>query len=348
MASKKTMIKGVLPSLNARVCCLLTENPFGLLEFLFPKHILDTNDNLTHKSGTTLWGWFLRKERSGLIYTCLGGFIDLGHLRDFADLTRIYYYGLLKLPTKNGFIKKGTLIPLYETHGGFDGVAVVQQDIPAGKDDVDPLILVARSLAYDVSVFYEISTYPVITIFKPGAHASAFSPEDLVSNLLGTHVAANAIIKMVKGEMEMKTAVFDTEVTRELLALLKILKSRDSEDTIKALNSISDRWIRSGVIVPGLDTRHLKRRNFEYKVIEPWIVSGIENCGSPPFNFPDNMDIDRQLPESTRSSYNAIFSWRHEFFGNNPLDYSSSNFDALIMKIKEDAKDRYGLEFDKP
>lgn len=348
MASDKTKIQGMLPSLTPRTCCLLSEAPWGVLDFIMPKHILDTNDDLTHKSGTTNWGWFTRDERSGIIYTCLGGFIDLGHLRDFVDLTRIYYYGLLKLPTKNGVITKGTLIPMYETHGGFDGVAVVQEDIPAGKDDIDSLISVARSLAYDVSIFYEISTYPVISIFKPGHHNSAFSPEDLVSNFLGTHIAANALIKMVKGEMKMKTNVFDDEVTRELLDVLEILKHNKSNVTKKAMDLITGRWIRNPSFAPGIDTLHLKRRNFSYKVIEPWVINGLENCGSPPFFFPEDDDIDRQIPDGIRSSYNALFNWRHEFFGDNPIDYSSSNFDALIDKVKLDAKDRYGPDFDIP
>ena len=343
MASEKTVIQGKLPDLKARPCCLLVQSPYGIFSLLFPDHILDLESDLTHKSGTTGFGWFFRKEASGLIYTCLGGFIDLGHLRDFADLTRLYYYLLLKQPKENGVIKEGSVFPVLPTHGGFDGVVIVKKDIPATKDDLDLLINIARSLAYDVSIFYEISTYPVISFFEPGKHASAFSPEDLVSNFLGTHVADQAIRKEIEGGSQVNTGVFDTEVTKVLRSLLEKLQAREKSVTIQALDGIADRWIRSGVIIPGLDTLHLQRRNFEYKVITPWLVSEIDSCGSLPFNFPS--DIERQLLDDIRSFYTAHFNFGHELLGGGSV-HDSDNFDSLIAKIKADAEDRYGPEFD--
>jgi hypothetical protein len=344
MAPERTVIKGSLPDLKARPCCLLVEHPVPILALIWPNHILDLHDNLAHKSGTSFWGWFRGKETSGLIYTCLGGFIDLGHLRDFADLTRIYYYQLLKQPREDGVIKEGTVFNIFPTHNNLTGVVTVRKDIPAGQEDIDILLNIARSVAYDVSIMYEISTYPVISILDPGKHASAFSPEDLVSNFLGTHIAAKAIRKEIVGGSESSTAIYDREVANELRNLLGKLKPLDKAGAIQALDNIGDRWIRTGVIVPGLDTLHLKRRNFIFEEITPWIVSDVDGCDSSPVFFPD--DIERKLPDETRSFYTIFFNFAHDFFEG--VEKTSDSFDLLIEKIKTDARVRYGSEFDQP
>jgi len=49
---------------------------------------------------------------------------------------------------------------------------------------------VARDAAYQESIFHEIESY---WDHSTGEHHSAFSPEDFVSNYLGTYVASQAI-----------------------------------------------------------------------------------------------------------------------------------------------------------
>src|SRR2546430_10748342 len=112
----------------------------------------------------------------GPVYTCAAGFLDLGHLRDHIDLTKYYFSWLRKLK-----FAKDASIPAT----AFDGIIVINKDIPK-EDRID----VARSIAYSQSIAYEIFEY---WSNVPGFHNSAFSPEDLVSNFLGTYVAGVAL-----------------------------------------------------------------------------------------------------------------------------------------------------------
>src|SRR5512139_2827130 len=134
----KTTVPGFLPTLGHRICCLMADrlefiNDIPVLGHIWPGIMVDlTGSKLKHRAGTGKWGMIFRREYSGTLYTCGGGFVDLGHLRDYADLTRHYYYALIRR-AKNGVIPAGTQFDLLESHGGITGYVFIQRDIPAAN-----------------------------------------------------------------------------------------------------------------------------------------------------------------------------------------------------------------------
>lgn len=363
MVESKTTVPGLLPELSFRPCCLLAEK-LGIVQnipvfgHLWPRIMVDlSGDNLRHVAGTTVFGMVIRRlvdflpgvsdaEQSGIVYTCAGGFVDLGHLRDFADLTRHYYYALVRKRT-NGVVVSGTTFPLLQTHGGITGEVILQRDVPAaGLGDLRGIIAVARSITYDLSVMYEIKTYGETRV---GGRSSSFSPEDLVSNYLGTYVGGRALELQIRNSKDLPTGpadeplatTFDAAVTQELADLLDRLKVLPMVQTIEAFEKIKGRWVRDKILPPNFwDVDYIQRRNFHIRDIEPWLVAN--TCVDT--DWPEG--VDRQLPPEAVSAHLSHYFFESDFFSN--LIFLNRDFDQYVQQIKTDARARYGADFDQP
>lgn len=131
----------------------------------------------------------LSSEIDGLIYTHRGGFIDLAHVRDTADNTLFLFSHIWPRLGLNGIISLGD--ELGERR-------IVLNAFTAPSDPVQryrvALALAAR-LAFQLAAWHEVAQwygYESVPGFSEGI--SAFSPEDLYSNLLGARLAIDAIL----------------------------------------------------------------------------------------------------------------------------------------------------------
>lgn len=299
------------------------------------------------------------KGTVGLIYTCAFGFIDLGHLRDVADVTRYYYLWLTtrkktkagqKLPTAGMNMPFGLLrgwSKWWEEHSpqSYDGVVELTRDIAP-----DEVIDLARSLAYAEALVHELDTYWVNHPDAPeewdklhGLHNSAFSPEDLPSNYLGSYVAAKALRSTATS--------FDVALTIELDALLGALDARAKADTDAALAAARGDWF-----VPPLNRRFLARRNFHWDAIKPSLVPNLPFCGSAPA-LPADLDLN-PLPKSDafKATYYPVFSimrwlpvqpW-NVWAGDIGVKFESSRFASEVARIRGDALKTYGAGAEAP
>jgi len=131
----------------------------------------------------------LDSEVNGLIYTCRGGWIDTGHVRQNAD--QVLYIAL-------------TIAPHLATGAHVEWVG----DGATTTIDVDPIpanilrregalgvaLVIAGWATYRTSIWHEVTTwYDFETIAGFSEKPSAFSPEDLYSNVLGIRLAMGAI-----------------------------------------------------------------------------------------------------------------------------------------------------------
>ena len=132
-------------------------------------------------------------ENNGLIYTCRGGFIDTAHVRDYADWTIFLAHEIYR---NLGQAQTITLPPEL----GPREVVLHRFDI-SHLDRVQKLILsvtMAEWAAYYLSVWHEIAQWYGYGTFAPlyPEYPSAYSPEDLYSNMLGTKIAAALIYSL--------------------------------------------------------------------------------------------------------------------------------------------------------
>lgn len=240
-------------------------------------------------------------EAQGIVYTGRAGFMDLGHLRETCDITEFVWTRL------QGSGGSPTIIPT------FQGEASIIKPVPHDKWPA-----VAQAIANDDALGHEIWSYDEHSF--PGQHNSAFSPEDLCSNFVGTVVARMAI-----GE----GGVFARKVDAKLSAVLKGLLAQTLAETEKAFNKVKTRWVNFVDSDSWKKDDYLRRRNFTRR----------------PFNAGHASDAETP-------------SWVLAGFGDAETFYTYKNttvktipktdFATEIQRIRADAKARYGNDFDKP
>lgn len=175
----------------------------------------------------------------GILYTGKAGFVDLGHVRDIADLTGFVYQ---QIHGASG--ARGTSITTIE------GTAQLTRALAQSE-----WLEVARSIAFDDALAHEISSWSNgrcgDIIPRPGGHNSSFSPEDLPSNFLGTLVADRAL---------RAGGTFATEVERQISILLTSLDVQSKAETQRAFDIINGDWVDRSLTV--VSNCFLRRRNF--------------------------------------------------------------------------------------
>ncbi len=166
-----------------------------------------------------------KEENNGIIYTNQGGFIDMGHLRDIADLTA-YFFVLLKENRVEG-LRSHKL-------GREGGLKTLDVYIPKNFNDTD-IALLAGKIAYDLSTWHEISTwFGASSVPFVAERYSSFSVEDAYSNLLGVHLSIDAILSTKQFEDKM------TENINNALSRLQAVATID--ETKNAMLAVKDVW----------------------------------------------------------------------------------------------------------
>ena len=195
-----------------------------------------------------------KAENNGIIYTQKGGFIDMGHLRDIADFTAFLYLYIQKERSKGAFALK---------LGNEGGMKTLKINVPDKFTDQD-VVHLAGKIAYDLSVWHEISTsYGASFIPLVPERYSSFSVEDAYSNLLGVHLGMKSILGAGEYESEM------TENVRATLSSLDAVKDREA--TIAAMNAVKDIWWSGKAKLPS--RKVLIRRQFEvYDCVFPMLI----------------------------------------------------------------------------
>jgi hypothetical protein len=194
---------------------------------------------------------------------------------------------------------------------------------------------------------YEIKTYGETRI---GGRSSSFSPEDLVSNYLGTYVGGQALKLQIANSTQLPTGdpsdprpatTFDAAVTSELGDLLDKLHVVDVQQTIAAFNKVDGLWVDHGAIRPNFwDPNYVRRRNFHIRPVEPWLVK--DACVDT--DFPE--DVDRKLPDAAVRGHLTKYFFESTFFDR--LIFLNTDFDQYVQEVKADAVNRYGPRFDQP
>ncbi len=129
-------------------------------------------------------------ERNAQVYTCRGGFVDTAHVRDYADWT-VYLYAWiarkwgaparLELPPELG--------PRVVHLHAFD---------PSTLEPAEAMVLattLAQWLSFQLSAWHEVAQwhgYHAVPLFPE--YPSAYSLEDLYSNVLGTKIAGALLL----------------------------------------------------------------------------------------------------------------------------------------------------------
>lgn len=236
--SKTRQLINIIP----RICCSLGQGDTRPRIGWRTGGAIFPNEVVGHHAG-------VGKDNVGYVYTQRAGLIDIGHVRDMIDWVKYVYDGLMLTP-------RGQL-PVFNMP---EGEVKILKELPSDQEEI---LKIAGAVAYVNGWAHELTSYGDLT---PGMDWSSFSPEDLVSNVVGAMVAQRAIRNHCGID-------FNRAVDLEMIEMMKELKVQPKTKTQDVLDSV-DRdnyfWNMEGkwfTMVIALET--LLRRNFE---VMPWLV----------------------------------------------------------------------------
>jgi len=199
-------------------------------------------------------------EENGQIYTCKAGFIDSAHVREVGDWTsylahKIYYALKQGGKTRIALRPEGTK-ETYLFLRPFKGTVTKEL-----------AIALAQRISFELSLWHEISSwygYTSVPIYSQ--RHSAFSPEDLYSNMLGTFVAKEVLMK--SGDYN---ETFN-QVLREKIKALGPLSRKGTETAFDMVEGKNKWWDKNHVVTP--DFFLVRKRNLDYfeESLRPWKV----------------------------------------------------------------------------
>lgn len=274
----------------------------------------------------------------GYVYTRHGGFIDLGHTRDFIDHTR--YFAQMYLNVAGNPVHRGSMSLFNENADIF-----LEAELLSPKPDLAISALIGAKLAFEYSVWHEINTY--FTSEKYSSHA----PEDLFSNALGVVIGFRALMKP---KME-----FDAAAHLVLKEVLEQLGMQSKAITEAAIEYVKDRW---WALVVGERFPVARRRNFLTSgPIKPWLVTDLVIPGKET----QAADLERALGRPQAASipipalHNGVFLERRGRLAfKNPMqniqdlvpltEFRSIDLVGISRLLRDHARAEEGASIDTP
>jgi hypothetical protein len=204
-------------------------------------------------------------EQWGIVYTCKGGFVDLGHALDAVDIAAYF-------ATRAMDLLPGSKSDTWTQEADI----TIKFKAPASATPLARTCsLLGARIAYELTTWHEIwSWFSATPNNLLSQMYSAFSPEDAYSNLFGALLA---------GPVLQSTKNFNDAVDVVLADSLAKLKPVLMAETKAAMDKVDGRWWDSSKKLPSDNDQFLLRRNFDVgPQVTPWLVtaSGV-TCPSP-------------------------------------------------------------------
>lgn len=210
------------------------------------------------------------KEKLGLVYTCKGGFIDMGHLREAADRA---YYAANHIYEGLILSEKGCSFQIIEPASYHLKIGYPKNwnQLPSQEKET-----IAREISTQYGqylghlslIWHEILTwynYSSKGLFSE--NISSFSPEDTYSDVLGTWLGARA--------MSSTPELYEEKMTQLIKETLEELDAQPAKTAKKAANQVKGEWYEGA----GYFLVRMKKRNFDVGFddgfVTPWLLPGI-------------------------------------------------------------------------
>ena len=223
-------------------------------------------------------------EKNGITYACRGGHIDIAHLRIAADNTKYMseklYNGMMADQTEFSF----GLVADRSKH-------VVKLSYPDNWQQMDKesvarevSLQLGQYVAFSATTWHEVLTwFGYHTMIIIPEQASAFSWEDIYSNLLGTSIAAKAIRDT--------DHVYNKAMTLAINEELERLGCRSGRVAKKAAEMVRGEWFTGNFMVS------MKKRNLDIGIddgfVTPMIVPGICSEAKPAHHPVPSHDVSQ-------------------------------------------------------
>jgi hypothetical protein len=222
------------------------------------------------------------EEKLGMLYTCKGGFIDLGHVREAADRTeyasQLVYKTLLRSRTSGTYriIEPARYHLTISYPDQWRNMSWQQRK----KIARDISISYGQYLAHTSLIWHETLTwYGFASSGVFSENISAFSWEDTYSDVLGTRLAGMAL--------NTANESYEDAMTRLIDETLRQLDVQPAETARKAEHAVQGKWFEGGYYF----FVKMKERNLDVGLddgfVTPWLIPGIcpdtvpQDCPAP-------------------------------------------------------------------
>lgn len=245
-----------------RPCCAFGYNlkaqAFGIpVPFYQLGNVVEASHLGTHQYNDSLMGASakllgLSEETDGILYTDRAGFIDIAHIRDSADMTVWLFTHIWPQLGKAQSLLLGD--ELAERR-----ILLFPFTPPASPSARYTLATwLSAYLAFQLAAWHETAQwygFESVPGFSEGV--SAYSPEDLYSNLLGTRIAASLILS---GHASSR-AVYNAAMTQTLPQVLARMGAESATQTRFHFDMLDGQWWDSHQQVP--EKFLVLKRNYE-------------------------------------------------------------------------------------
>lgn len=180
-------------------------------------------------------------EKVGLLYTDKGSFIDVSHVRDTADYTFYLFSQIYPRLGQEWSLTLSNELTSRQIH--FSAFHAPQ----SAKQRYTLSAYLAAKLAFQLAAWHEIAQwygYQSVPGFSEGI--SAFSPEDLYSNLLGARLSMTLILQGRAQSLPM----YAQSITQILPVALHQLGDKKKQDSRKMFDKVDGIWWNSYQRVP--------------------------------------------------------------------------------------------------
>ncbi len=295
---------------------------------------------------------FSFSEKNGILYTCKGGHIDIAHLRKAADWMAFIAADTFKKLKEN---KKKFSFKLMEPSRYHVQVTYPENWKDLSEKEREDIafgisIRLGEYFIYTATTWHEIITWfgYQCTGVLYSEFASAFTWEDIFSNLLGTHIAAQALRDTEHEYDEAMTIAFARE--------LKELDVQPRQVARRAAEKVRGEWFSGDLIF----FINMKKRNFDIGLndgyVTPSVIQSVPGCkGAGPKLYPvPNLDFLSEYGFSVKLEIEPRVHEKNEILR---IVYSGSgerreriepdiHFAAIMDYIKEEAITKYGDNVD--
>jgi len=226
-------------------------------------------------------------EKGGILYTCKAGHIDLTHVRTVADTTRYLVMKTHETLMKNDIefsfkfhLDRSRHIVRLTYPETWEGLPQKKKEQIAN----DISLNLGQYLAYTASGWHEILTwFGYHSMFLMPEFNSAFSWEDVFSNLLGVRLAVEAL--------EDTEHTYDRAMTLAINRELQTLGVQSGHTAKLAAEKMKGKWFSGYLMVD------MKKRNLDVGLddgyVTPTIVPSLPQCAeTKPQTYPaPNLDV---------------------------------------------------------
>lgn len=266
----------------------------------------------------------LSSEQLGVVYTRKGGFIDVAHVRDTADYSYYLFSQIYPRLGQAWTLKLGK--ELAERRIQFHAFTPPQSE----AERYSLSVYLAVRLAYQLAVWHEIAQwYGYRSVPSFSEQISAFTPEDLYSNLLGARLAITVLSQGHASSID----DFNQAMQGILPSALAQLDAQSGEETRRVLDHLNGTWWDKSQRVP--ETFLVLKRYYQLGDDRIPLQPEFETVAGHHLTLPKfyhAYDLNRLA---------ILQYWPSKHMGNLPIKdrvMTSADFPVLVQQAEAEAK----------